>query len=55
MTRPILEALAVSKSFALRDNGPRSGPKRFLQAVDQVSLALAAWRDSGHRRRVGLR
>lgn len=40
MTRPILEALAVSKSFALRDNGPRSGPKRFLQAVDQVSLAL---------------
>lgn len=40
MTRPILEALAVSKSFALRDNGPRSGPKRLLKAVDQISLAL---------------
>jgi len=41
MTQPILEALAVSKSFALRDNGHPGGPKRLLKAVDQVSLALA--------------
>ena len=40
MTQPILEALTVSKSFALRDDGPRKGPKRFLKAVDQVSLSL---------------
>jgi peptide/nickel transport system ATP-binding protein len=41
MTDPILEAVAVSKSFTLRDDGPRSGPKRVLKAVDQVSLSLA--------------
>jgi len=41
MNQPIQEALAVSKSFALRDGGPRSGPKRLLKAVDQVSLSLA--------------
>lgn len=41
MTDPILETVAVSKRFALRDDGPRTGPKRFLQAVDQVSLSLA--------------
>jgi len=40
MTDPILEASAVSKRFALRDDGLRSGPKRFLKAVDQVSLSL---------------
>lgn len=41
MTQPILEALAVSKSFALQDNGHPGGPKRLLKAVDQISLALA--------------
>ncbi|MGB4599477.1 MAG: oligopeptide/dipeptide ABC transporter ATP-binding protein [Trichlorobacter sp.] len=42
MTTPMLETLAVSKSFALRGDGRHKGHSGFLKAVDQVSLTLGA-------------
>lgn len=42
MTGPILETLAVTKRFALRDDTLKRGQKRLLTAVDQVTLGLDA-------------
>src|SRR5439155_9474079 len=47
LTAPLLELRNVTKRFAAKSRGPSFGPKRFVRAVDGITLGVTTGRSVG--------